>query len=153
MTRKRESAPKLEALGAKRVEVEVPDLSTPIPESKQIDSVLDLVRNSTILDLLATLRRGGRGCLAGFLGGLAPVPHFNPLLHMSSGVHFSSFGSFVFGIPQFPMSDIPLQTVANDVAAGHYRAKPARVFHFEEIREAHRLMESGQAGCKMVVRL
>ena len=36
----------------------------------------------------AMLRRGGRACLAGFLGGLAPVPDFNPLLQMSSGVHF-----------------------------------------------------------------
>ena len=152
-TRKRDSAPKLEALGAKRVEVEGPALSTRIPESKQLDAVLDLVGNSTILDSLAMLRRGGHACLAGFLGGLAPVPDFNPLLQMSSGVHFSFFGSFVFGTPQFPLSDVPLQTIANDVAAGRYKAKPVRVFRFEEIREAHKLMESGQAGGKMVVRL
>lgn len=152
-TRKRDSVPKLEALGAKRVEVESAALSTRIPESKQIDAVLDLVGNSTILDSLAMLRRGGRACLAGFLGGLAPVPDFNPLLQMSSGVHFSFFGSFVFGTPQFPLSDVPLQTIANDVAAGRYKAKPVRVFRFEEIREAHKLMESGQAGGKMVVRL
>ncbi len=152
-TRNRDSAPKLEALGAKRVEVEDPVLSTRIPESKQIDAVLDLVGNSTILDSLAMLRRGGRACLAGFLGGLAPVPDFNPLLQMSSGVHFSFFGSFVFGTPQFPLSDVPLQAIANDVAAGRYKAKPARVFRFEEIREAHKLMESGQASGKMVVRL
>jgi NADPH:quinone reductase len=101
-THKRDSAPKLEALGAKRVEVEVPDLATRIPESKQIDSVLDLVGNSTILDSLTMLRRGGRACLAGFLGGLAPVPDFNPLFHMSSGVHFSSFAAW-FSV--FPVSD------------------------------------------------
>jgi NADPH:quinone reductase-like Zn-dependent oxidoreductase len=142
---------KLEALGARRVEIEGPDLSERIPERNRIDAVLDLVGNSTILDSLAMLRRGGRACLAGFLGGLAPVPDFNPLLQMSSGVHFSFFGSFVFGKPDFPLSDVPLQTIADQVAAGRYKAKPARVFRFEDIREAHRVMEAHQAGGKMVV--
>ena len=152
-TRKEDGRKKLESLGARRVEIEGADLSTRISERKRIDAVLDLVGNSTILDSLAMLRRGGRACLAGFLGGLAPVPDFNPLLQMSSGVHFSFFGSFVFGTPGFPLSDVPLQSIASDVAAGRYQAKPVRVFRFEEIREAHKLMESGQAGGKMVVRV
>jgi NADPH:quinone reductase len=38
-------------------------------------------------------------------------------------------------------------------AAGVYKAKPARVFQFDEIREAHEAMESNQANGKMVVRL
>jgi NADPH:quinone reductase len=33
------------------------------------------------------------------------------------------------------------------------KAKPAKVFGFEEIQDAHRLMESNQAGGKIVVRL
>jgi NADPH:quinone reductase-like Zn-dependent oxidoreductase len=152
-TQKGDSFQKLESLGAKRVEVEGPDLSSRIPERKRIDAALDLVGNSTILDSLAMLRRGGRACLADFLGGLAPVPDFNPLLQMSSGVHFSFFGAFAFGTPGFPLSDVPLQAIANDVAAGRYKAKPSHVFRFEEIREAHKMMESGQAGGKMVVRL
>ncbi len=152
-TRKRDHFEKLLSLGARRVEFEGPDLSSRMPERKRIDAVLDLVGNSTILDSLAMLRRGGHACLAGFLGGLAPVPDFNPLLQMSSGVHFNFFGSFVFGTPGFPLSDVPLQAIANDVAAGRYKAKPVRVFRFEEIREAHKVMESNQAGGKMVVRV
>jgi NADPH2:quinone reductase len=35
--------------------------------------------------------------------------------------------------------------------AGVYKAKPAKKFRFEEIREAHRLIESGQANGKIVV--
>jgi len=57
----------------------------------------------------------------------------------------------VFGTPGFPLSDVPLQDIAQDVAAGRLKAKPARVFGFEEIRDAHRLMEAGEAGGKMVV--
>ena len=141
----------LEELGATRVEVEGPDLSTRLAETKQLDAVLDLVGNSTILDSLAMLRRGGRACLAGWLGGLAPIPDFNPLLQMSSGVYLTFFGSFVFGTPGFPVSDVPLQAIAADVAAGRLKARPARIFGFDEIREAHRVMESNEAGGKMVV--
>jgi NADPH2:quinone reductase len=141
----------LQEMGVERVEVEAPDLSKRIPEAKQLDAVLDLVGNSTILDSLEMLRRGGCACLAGWLGGLAPIANFNPLLQMASGVYLTFFGSFVFGRPGFPLSDVPLQSIANDIAAGHYKAKPSRVFGFEEIREAHRVMEANEARGKMVV--
>jgi NADPH:quinone reductase len=62
-TRNRERFGKLEGLGAYRAEIEGPDLSKRIAERKHIDAVLDLVGNSTILDSLWMLRRGGRACL------------------------------------------------------------------------------------------
>jgi len=150
-TRGSERVALLKQLGAERVETERPDLSNRIAEAKKLDAVLDLVGNSTILDSLAMLRRGGRACLAGWLGGLAPIADFNPLLQMASGVCLTFFGSFVFGSPQFPLSDVPLQKIAEQVAAGRLKAKPTLVFRFEEIREAHRVMDAHQAGGKMVV--
>ncbi|MEV8518009.1 zinc-binding alcohol dehydrogenase family protein [Dactylosporangium sp. NPDC051484] len=150
-TRKRERFAMLEELGADRVELERPDLSARIAEAKRLDAVLDLVGNSTILDSLDMLRRGGRACLAGWLGGLDPIADFNPLLQMASGVYLTFFGSFVFGKPGFPLSDVPLQAIAADVAAGRLQAKPSHVFGFAEIRKAHRVMEAGEAGGKMVV--
>jgi NADPH:quinone reductase len=150
-TRKRERFALLEELGTSRVELETPDLAAHIAEAKQIDAVLDLVGNSTILDSLDMLRRGGTACLAGFLGGLDPVPDFNPLLRMPSGVNMNFFGSFVFGTPGFPLSDVPLQDIAQQVADGRLDATPSHVFSFHELKEAHRIMEAGQAGGKMVV--
>ncbi len=150
-SRNRDRFPKLEALGASRVEVEGPDLSKRISEAKKLDAVLDLVGNSTILDSLNMLRRGGRACFAGWLGGLAPIHDFNPLLQMASGVYLTFFGSFVFGTPGFPVSDVPLQGIAADIAAGRYQAKPSRVFRFEDIRDAHRVMDANQANGKLVV--
>jgi NADPH:quinone reductase-like Zn-dependent oxidoreductase len=151
-TRNPDRVSRLTALGARRVELERPDLARHIAE-KRVDAVLDLVGNSTLLGSMAMVRRGGRVCLAGFLGGLAPIASFNPLLQMPSGVHFSFFGSFAFGAPEFPVSDIPFQEIVDRVAEGKYQAKPARVFRFEEIQEAHRLMESNQANGKIVVSL
>ena len=154
-TRNRERIAKLEAVGAQRVELEGPDLSERIHKlhPKGRDAVLDLVGNNTILDSLVAVRRGGSVCLAGFLGGLAPISLFDPLLQMPSGVQFSFFGSFVFGSPEFPLSDIPLLDIVDLVASGDYKAKPVPVFRFEEIKQAHRVMESNQAGGKLVVKL
>ncbi len=150
-TRNKERFALLESLGAVRAELEGPELSQRLPESKKLDAVLDLVGNSVILDSLNMLRRGGRACLAGWLGGLDPIKGFNPLLQMASGVYLTFFGSFVFGRPGFPLSDVPLQEIAGEAAAGRLNVKPARVFKFEEIREAHRVMESNEAGGKLVV--
>ncbi|MEV0400692.1 zinc-binding alcohol dehydrogenase family protein [Actinoallomurus sp. NPDC050550] len=150
-TRNPERFAMLEKLGALRAELEGPELSQRIAEAKRIDAVLDLVGNRTILDSLAMLRRGGRACLAGWLGGLDPIPDFNPLLQMASGVYLTFFGSFVFGTPGFPLSDVPLQAIAEQVVAGRLKAEPSRVFRFEEVREAHRVMEANEAKGKMVV--
>ncbi|WP_244321040.1 zinc-binding dehydrogenase [Streptomyces melanosporofaciens] len=150
-SRNRERFVLLEELGVERAELEEPHLSERIPEAKRLDAVLDLVGNTTILDSLAMLRRGGRACLAGWLGGLDPIGDFNPLLQMASGVYLTFFGSFVFGTPGFPLSDVPLQAIAEQVAAGRLKAKPSRVFRFEDIHEAHRVMEAGEGKGKMVV--
>jgi NADPH:quinone reductase-like Zn-dependent oxidoreductase len=141
----------LTGLGALRGEVEGPNMAAQLPESHELDAVLDLVGNSTILDSLALLRRGGRACLAGWLGGLAPIADFNPLAQMASGVYLTFFGSFVFGTSGFPLSDVPLSDIAEQVRAGRLDAAPAHVLSFEQIKEAHHLMESGEANGKIVV--
>src|SRR5258707_11643208 len=150
-TRNRDRFALLEKLGAERCEIERPDLAQHIPEAKQIDAVLNLVGNSVVLDSLAMLRRGGRSCLAGWLGGLEPIPDFNPLLQIASRVYLTFFGSLVFGTPGFPLSDVPLQQIAADAAAGRLDVKPVRVFGFDEIHEAHPVMEPNPAAGKLVV--
>jgi NADPH:quinone reductase-like Zn-dependent oxidoreductase len=149
--RSRDRFAMLERLGAARVETESTDLASRLADGTPIDAVLDLVGNSTILDSLDMLRRGGSACLAGWLGGLDPIGDFNPLLRMASGVNLSFFGSFVFGNPGFPLSDVPLQEIARQVECGELEAQPSRVFSFNEIRDVHRVMEAGEAGGKMVV--
>jgi NADPH2:quinone reductase len=154
-TRNLKRAAILEAIGAEDVLQETPELSARVRERhpQGVDAVLELVGNSTVLDSLRMVRRDGRLCEAGWLGGLAPIAAFNPVMQLPSRVHFSLFGSFVFGTPDFPVSEVPMQAIVDRVAAGSYKAKPAKVFRFDEIREAHRLMESGQANGKIVVRV
>jgi hypothetical protein len=60
-------------------------------------------------------------------------------------VHLTFFGSFVFGTQGFSLSDVPLQQIAVDAAAGRLDVKLTRSFRFEEMREAHRAIEAHEA--------
>ncbi|KAJ5576992.1 hypothetical protein N7535_003918 [Penicillium sp. DV-2018c] len=148
-TRSTHRVEQLKRLGVEDVLIEGPTLSQ--RTAQRYDVILDLVGNSTILDSLNMVHRGGRVCLAGWLGGLAPISDFNPLLQMASGVHLSFFGSFVFGTPEFPLTDVPLQDIVTMVAQKQFDAEPWKVFAFGEIQEAHRIMENNEAQGKMVV--
>ena len=117
-----------------------------------VDCVFDLVGNSVLRDSLRIVRPRGRVCQLGFLGGLDPVAGFNPIADLPSGVQLSFYGSaFVLGTDDFPLAEIPLADMIAKAEAGRYQAKPVRVFGFDQIVEAHRVMEQGAAAGKMVV--
>ncbi|HEY1606008.1 MAG TPA: zinc-binding dehydrogenase [Allosphingosinicella sp.] len=116
-----------------------------------VDAVLDIVGNQVFLDSLAMARPGGRVCQVGFLGGTAPIAAFDPLRDMPVGVEFSLFGSFAFGEPGFSLDAVPLARIVARCAEGRYRACPERIFRFEDIADAHRLMESNEACGKIVM--
>jgi len=117
-----------------------------------VDAVLDLVGNGVLRDSLQSTRAKGRVCQIGFLGGLAPIEDFNPLADLPSGVQLSTFASaFVLGDQHFPTAEVPIQEIVEKAERAVFAAKPARVFPFEEIAEAHRIMDAGQAGGKLVV--
>ena len=155
-TRNAKRASMLEKLGAKEVLLESPELSKRVRElhPKGVDAVLDIVGNSTVLDSLAMTRRGGRVCVVGLLDHVESIANFNPMFQMPHvGVHFSCFVSWAYGTPEYPLSDVPFQAMVERVAAGAYKAKPPKVFRFEDIQAVHRLMESNEANGKIVVRI
>jgi NADPH:quinone reductase len=141
----------LDALGASHVLIENGDLSSAVREwyPEGINGVLDLIGNSTMHDSISMVRKGGHVCMAGFLGGLEPV-----LFDASSlmlGVKLTAFASLLLGTKEFPLSDIPMQAFVDRVSDGSYKSRPAKVFPFEQIADAHRLMESNSANGKIVV--
>ncbi|KPI10255.1 NADPH:quinone reductase [Actinobacteria bacterium OV450] len=152
-TRDPRRASLLKELGAADVLIDDGALAPrPAVREAGIDAVFDVVGNSVLRDSLALVRPRGRVCQLGFLGGFEPVRDFDPIADLPSGVRLSFFGSaFVLGTPAFPLKDVPLDEMYAKVAAGVLRARPTRVFRFDEIVEAHRAMESGEALGKMVV--
>jgi NADPH2:quinone reductase len=151
-TRSESKVALLAKLGATRVLIENGNLSEVVraffPDG--IDGVLDLIGNSTLLDSLRMARKGGRVCVAGFLGSIEPVS-YNWLTDMPFSVDMNAFASMLFGTKDFPHSDIPMQKIVDRVADGTYEARPAKIFPFEHIPDAHRLMESNDANGKIVV--
>jgi NADPH2:quinone reductase len=153
-TRSAEKCALLTTLGAHSILLDNGSLSVVVRGRypNGIDGVLDIIGNSTLRDSLRCLKKGGRLCQAGFLGGGEPVKDFNSIVDMPSGVDLSFFASaFVLGTPDYPLSSIPMQRIVDKVADGTYRAKPAKVFPFEQLADAHRLMESSGANGKIVV--
>jgi NADPH:quinone reductase len=143
----------LRALGAREAVLDRADMSAEIranhPEG--LDCALDIVGTTTVLDSAAALKRGGHVCVVGFLGGGGPV-EINPVFQLPGGRALSAFASAIStGTAEFPLSEIPLQSIVDRAASGLYQAKPARVFVFSEIQEAHSLLESGEAGGKIVI--
>ena len=152
-TRSPEQAAKLKELGADTVLIDDGALAGQVHDrGLRIDAVADLVGNSVLRDSLACCAPRGRVCQLGFLGGLAPVADFNPLADLPTGIQLSFFGSaFVLGTPDYPLSAVPLQEIVDKAATSRLRLRPPRLFAFEEVVEAHRAMEAGTAGGKMVI--
>jgi len=119
-----------------------------------VDAVLDLIGNTTLLDSLACAARpGGRVCQAGFLGGLEPLASFLPLQQLPPGVQLSFFGSFAFGTPGYELDRLPWQEIAERVEQGRYHARPAKVFAFDDIVNAHAWLDAGAGLGKAVVQI
>ncbi|MEV6583189.1 zinc-binding dehydrogenase [Streptomyces sp. NPDC051582] len=152
-TRKPAHAPLLKELGPEEVLIDDGDLAGRVSRGDgAVDAVFDLVGNSVLRDSLAVVRPRGRVCQLGFLGGFEPVRDFDPITDLPSGVQLSFFGSaFVLGGPDFPLADVPLDAIYAQVESGALSARPTRIFRFDEIVEAHRVMEAGEALGKMTV--
>ena len=147
-TRRKERTDMLTGMGVHEVKIERQGLS-----GAKFDKVLNLVGNTVLLESISLTRTGGRMLQAGWLGGLAPVADFNPMIQMDSGVHFSLFHSKVLGTPDFPMSGIPLQEIVRKIEDKAWDAKPVRVYERADIRKAHEMLDSHDAGGKIVVKV
>jgi NADPH:quinone reductase len=141
-------------LGAREVLLDDGSLVTQLRSGGgPVARVFDLVGNSALRDSLACLERDGRLCQVGFLGGLGPVEGFLPMLDLPTGVHLSFYGSaFVLGSPAYPLAEVPLEAIFEQVALGKLQGEPVRIFPFSDVIEAHRVLEAGTAGGKMVVK-
>lgn len=141
----------LKEIGASDVKIEKTGIQSEFGENIKSDKILDLIGNSVLVETNSLVRTHGRILQAGWLGGFAPVKDFNPMVEMQSGVHFSLFHSKVLGTSEFPMSAVPLQQIVDKIQRGRWNAKPTHVFNNDDIQEAHKLLNSHNAGGKIVV--
>jgi NADPH:quinone reductase-like Zn-dependent oxidoreductase len=153
-TRSIERIDALKALGCSDVFIENGVLSEEIRKNYPagVNSVMDIVGNTTLLDSLKMVKKNGTVCNAGFLGGDESIS-FNPLVDMPPSINLNFFASFMLGTNDFPINNIPMQQIVEYVEQGKYKTQPSAIFSFNDISKAHELMESNDACGKIVIEI
>lgn len=111
------------------------------------DKVLELVGTTTLADSLRATREPGTVCMAGMVGNAWSLADFAPMDVIPTGVSLTTYSGDVADFMA-----MPLQRLLDQVASGVLALGPGRVFHIDEIVDAHRTMEANTVGGKIVVR-
>ncbi len=139
----------LKAAGADEVWIDDGEIHRKIREerSKPYDRVLELIGTTTLLDSLHCVGRGGIVCMTGILGGKWVLNDFHPMGDIPTAVKLTSYSG-----EAADLSPEQLQSYIDLVENGELEVKTGPTFEFEELVEAHRLMDANQAGGKIVIR-
>jgi NADPH:quinone reductase-like Zn-dependent oxidoreductase len=111
-----------------------------------IDKILELVGTTSLPDSLRCARPGGIVCMTGMVGNRWTFEDFAPMEVIPTAVCLTTYD----GSPQDFMRT-PLDQLIPKINSGALPVQVGRVFHLDEIVEAHRCMEENKAGGKIVV--
>lgn len=138
----------LEAAGADEVWIDQGKLAEQISSSgyPPYDRVLELLGTTTLLDSLRCVGRGGIVCMTGILGGAWVLESFHPMGDIPTAVKLTSYSG-----EASDMTPAQLQHYVDLVETGRLTIKTGPVFKFQELVQAHRLMDENRAGGKIVV--
>lgn len=143
--RRESSFEKLQAAGADHCVIDDERLSEH-PWAERPNKMLELVGIKTLYDSLRTVTEPGYVCHTGNLGFVFTASDFNPIKDIPNGVYLTSF-----------YSNYPTQAVIDDlfrlIRRGSIRPLYSKVFGMDEIATAHKLLETGGAGGKIVLRV
>lgn len=118
-----------------------------------IDAALEIVGAATLRDSAKALRPFGAITVIGMLAGPPVFDQFNLMSDLPPAVRLNMFPSQLFGTEALPLTDSPLKSLALDMEAKLIPSHLAKTFEFDEVRDAHRLIESNRALGKIVVRV
>lgn len=108
------------------------------------NKVLELVGPRTLRDSLSCVSTPGYVCSTGILGNQYTVPQFDPIKYIPNGVFLSGFFS------NYPTQQ-SIDGLFRLLECQHIRPQYARVFSLDQTAQAHRLLEDGTAGGKIVL--
>jgi len=153
-TRNEKRHKRLKELGADHVLTDNGEISEQVrnifPDG--VDKAIEVVGATTLKDTVLAIKNWGEIVLVGLLGGSTVVEQFNLMGDLSNSVKLSFFGSGIFGTTDMPpLSDSPLNWIAQQVHDGKMPDITSEVFPIEDIREAHARMEENRAFGKLVV--
>lgn len=110
------------------------------------DRALELIGTTTLLDTLNCVSRGGIVCMTGILGGKWTLENFQPMGDIPSTVKLTSYSGEAsdLSIEQF-------QEYLILIEEGRLSVETGPVFEFDNLIQAHKLMDANQARGKIVI--
>jgi NADPH:quinone reductase-like Zn-dependent oxidoreductase len=110
------------------------------------DKVLELIGVTTLEDSLRCATEGGIVCMTGLVGNKWSFDNFEPMKVIPTAVCLT-----IYAGESEDFMRMPFQELLEQIASGGLRVQIGRVFHLDQIVEAHQLMEGNKAGGKIVV--
>ena len=101
---------------------------------------------TTLADSLHCAKERGVTCMTGLVGNKWSFDNFEPMETIPTAVCLTVYA----GESQHFMR-MPFRELLDQVASGELRVQIGKVFHLDQIVEAHRLMEENKVGGKIVV--
>ena len=111
-----------------------------------VDKILELVGTKTLLDSLECCRKGGVVCATGIIGNEWSLHDFNPSVAIPTAVHLTTYGGTYDDLLRMPFQSLVSQTEVGDL-----HISLGRTFQLNDIADAHRFLDSGNALGKIVV--
>jgi len=147
-TRNRDREDLLRRSGADRVFIDSGSIAAEVRKNYPagIEKVLELVGTTSLKDSLLCARQGGIVCMTGMVGNKWTFEEFAPMEVIPTAVCLTTYDG---GIEDF--MQMPFDNLLQQIASGELPVHVGRVFHLDEIVEAHRVMEENKAGGKIVV--
>ena len=138
----------LRASGVDQVFIDTGSIAEQVMEvcANGVDKVLELVGTTTLKDSLRCVKQRGIVCMTGVVGNKWSFENFAPMDAIPTAVSLTTYAGESEDFMRMPLEDLVEQ-----IAAGTLHVQVGKVFHLDEIVEAHRCMEENKAGGKIVV--
>jgi NADPH:quinone reductase-like Zn-dependent oxidoreductase len=130
--------------GVDQIIIDNGDVANTLP--CKMDKVLELIGTVTLKDSLQCVGPGGIVCMSGILGNSWTLDGFNPMEYIPTGAMLTAYAG---GPDEF--METPLKDIVEKTAQGLMHFEIGKVMKLEDIVEAHKMMESNQAGGKIVM--
>ena len=147
-TRRPDCSEPLRASGADQVFIDTGAIAAQVQEvcPGGVNKVLELMGAATLSDSLRCARQSGIVCLVDAAGDDCAEGAFSPMEAIPTGVCLTTYSGSAEDFMQTPLDEL-----AGRIARGSLRVRLGKVFHLDEIVQAHRCMEESRAGGKIVV--
>lgn len=152
-TRNAQSTDRLQSIGADHVLIDDGNIHDKLKAivPMGVCNAIEIVGVNTVKDTLKAVRPWGQVVVVGLLSGPPVLNSFNLMVDLPNTVKLSFFSSGILGTSSLPLHGSPLGEIATAVAKGVIPSGVARTFAVEDIQMAHRLLDNGTAGGKIVV--